>query len=106
MGSSARGAPRVVGFGGCSGGGGGGGERREGVERAALCVCVCEARDAGVGERERLRIISDRQGGSLARHRRRRGGATNGRSDAMDRRRESEVCESVRELDEFDEGGG
>ena len=23
----------------------------------------------------------------------------------MDRRRESEVCESVRELDEFDEGG-
>ena len=24
----------------------------------------------------------------------------------MDRRRESEVCESVRELDEFDEGGG
>ena len=24
----------------------------------------------------------------------------------MDRRRESEVCESVRELEEFDEGGG
>jgi len=69
---------------------------------------VCAAREADVRERERLRIISDRQGGSLARHRRRRGGATNGRSDAMDRRRESEVCESVRELelDEFDEGGG
>ena len=48
--------------------------------------------------------VTDR--GSLARPRRRRGGATNGRSDAMDRRRESEVCESVRELDEFDEGGG
>jgi len=67
---------------------------------------VCAAREADVGERERLRIISDRQGGILlgigaGGVERQTAGAT--RWTGGERVR---VCESVRELDEFDEGGG
>ena len=78
----------------------------KGWRAAQRCVCA-----HGVRECVSVCASSVSERGLARRHdhhrRRECGGATDGRSDAhahtpVDKRRESEVCESVSELDEFD----